>query len=564
MVGMVFGGQLLGREFRTPLPWVNGIAHYPLDNLDQESDWSFEGWAGAYSRTADRAYKNGTNTTTLARLLFCQECFRVSDSFANRGANANCPNPFVKLATVVPEFKYDEQGVVLGGRVERKINSRFRAGLRTAIPFRRISTSRIASKYACDFKGSATKLEDVVKFNRESHNGAMAQERWAFRLDILSALTNQDYPAAGQASLVNFAAPIRIDTNQAGASSTSWLEGTPGLHVKRSVDGSAPSLPCGELRQNVDGLPVLSGDGTAPAADDARAIFDTTTNYAALGGNLAAQSTLWVVPTITDDGTQDSQEANDLRARFEDRMKHLESSGNTDICKFFEENCLCFDDQSTSGVGDWQWDAYVGFEPTDWIYVNGVIGFSFPTAGSICNPGRLFLMPRGNNGHYELKLGLESGWSLLEWLAVRADASYTFAFKDEERINASFCGACVKNLGPCTVADIGWGTFHGRLAATIFYPKHLDAGFTIGYELTAKSKDTISFRNHSVKDFCGSCEKLDNCVAERCSDRLSHVIRGEFFYRHNSWYVSAGASHVFAGRNAPRESDIFARLSLEY
>lgn len=566
LVCLAVFSEAWAREFRSPLPMIRGVMQCPIEPYKEDTTWTYEGWVGAYARNSDRAYKNGTDTEPLSTILFGQECFRIVDSLANKGDGVLAPsNPFAVISALRPDFAYNENGVVVGLKIERKLNNHLRLGFRTAVPFRNIWGIPTPCSYgscAC-MQGANLTIDDVVFNDVESQDGATYKDAFAYRLDFLAALTNTDYPPNLVEPLITFTPPVQTTLNDfklGAASASPGVQPAPGVHVKRSAS-NPPALPFGATSSVVLASPIVSADGSIPAGQQQRGRFDTTTDYTPLGSSDASMSQLWVVPTFSDDGQTISNEANTLRDMVERRINDIEFDS---AAEFLTSKGICYAQTVNTGVGDWDMQMYLAYDVFEWWLARGLIGVRWPTGERIHNPNVLLKFPTGNNGHFELLLGIENYARLFDWFGVHLNADYNFVFNREEAINAAFYGSCVKNIGPCTAADIHWGYFNLKAGLTFFHPQNDCMGFDVTYDFYAKTHDRIKFKCNSLTDFFGNCSATSGETAARLTNQFGHTIRGEVFYQYKELYICGGATHVFAGKNMPRESDVYLMFKLEF
>lgn len=245
-----------------------------------------------------------------------------------------------------------------------------------------------------------------------------------------------------------------------------------------------------------------------------------------------------------------------------------------------------FESDKRCGIGDLDIDLfYEHMFCEDSMMAELVFGVRFPTAGGSDsnrsgNPYRAHL---GNGGHFEIKLGAGAAWQPLDWMGLKADAYWSFVLEASERRMATFCGSCVKNIGPCVKADVDWGYFVGRLDLNFFHPETSDINGVFGYEFYYKTEDHVNFKckelesclggryetttNAGVvtKTFVSNPRPLGKKEAEKNTERISHKIRTEASYRLCKYMdIYAGGGYVFAGQNAPREYELHAGWNVRF
>jgi hypothetical protein len=248
--------------------------------------------------------------------------------------------------------------------------------------------------------------------------------------------------------------------------------------------------------------------------------------------------------------------------------KYLAPFINENTFAWLEDRGFEFASETRSGLGDIDLDLFYEHQISqDWIG-ELFIGVRFPTGSSdnYCNsPYRPHL---GNGEHWEIKLGGMIAWQPLSWMNIKLDGKISFALEGEERRPATFCGAQVKNIGPCARADVDWLYFVGHLDFNLFHPKTDAISSVIGYEFYYKSEDNIDFKCRSMESWLGKVydstsgtwlsnpKTLDSRVAERNTEAIAHKIRLESSFRITRWFeIYCGGAYTFAGQNVPRESD---------
>jgi len=250
--------------------------------------------------------------------------------------------------------------------------------------------------------------------------------------------------------------------------------------------------------------------------------------------------------------------------------------------EFLEDAGIDFDSHTRSGLGDIDLDLF--YEHTFGSHLIGelMIGARFPTGGkaSVCTSP--YAPQLGNNNHFEVKIGGDLAWKLANWLNVKFDAYYSFVIEATEDRLATFQGAQIKNLGPCTKADVDWGYFVGRVDFTIFHPKTSDVRSSIGYEFYYKTKDDVDFKCKKLASFLGkqldtdstsatfgqfiaNCAPLDTCLAEKNTESIGHKVRGETSCQINKWFeIFLGGSFTFAGQNVFADRDAHAGFNIRF
>jgi hypothetical protein len=138
------------------------------------------------------------------------------------------------------------------------------------------------------------------------------------------------------------------------------------------------------------------------------------------------------------------------------------------------------------------------------------------------------------------------------------------ALRGHELVGAPFAGACVKNIGPCIDAEIGWSYFLGHFNLTFVPPCNPYVGFALGYEPYIKHQDHIRLEQDTARDFLGNTQTLDPRVLERKTEVISQRVITEVFYVENAYTFSAGWTYVFAGKNVPKDRDLYVGFQVSF
>ena len=133
-----------------------------------------------------------------------------------------------------------------------------------------------------------------------------------------------------------------------------------------------------------------------------------------MGTSPATQATLWVVPTIIGSGDLGTAAISPGALTIEMAFDSLISSPQGSAAVYLATYTgISFQTQRTSGPGDFLLEVYVHRDFCgcwgDW-FAEGIVGATFPTAKRDNSPNLLLLQPRGNNRHFEAKLGGFLGW----------------------------------------------------------------------------------------------------------------------------------------------------------
>lgn len=571
-------------EFRSPISVARGVMHWPLmpsynawwydmmPNDKKESKWNIHTWNATFGRCADKAYfnveknKNTRKTTSLSTLFFGKEMFRGEEIFAGGTfagrepagaisddlALVNRVNPFLCFARITPRFDYNEWGAYVGLHVDRRFGDeeKWHAGGRVSLPFKVIEIEQ----------NNTAKLEetldDVVRFRQvnQSADGQGNNLEFAARFDFLNTLISS--VGGDPIPFIRYNDDDTIDATGRRITGTSSAESNaiPAAYVIKRDDGEFPLPVFRKTPTQVNG--ELGADGSG--ADGSTLFFRTDVAYKdSLANNREAQGKLFLVPRATDGSTDIITDANgisqDLFSTMADNFLFLETAS-----EFFRVRGIDLAmHERISAVGDLETEAYVGYGRRDHWFVDCILGVRFPTGKKNKDPKRLFFQSTGHNRHFEIKLALDGGWMPREWFAFRIDASFHHAFRRTEKRAALFKGATVRNIGPTVDARVSWNYFIVHADLNFFHPHNPDLGCMIGYELFAKRKDNVDFKDcTTVTDLLGrEDQELDSDAYEVRTNSMAHKIRGELFHRWNYFEIFAGASHIIGGRNVMKETE---------
>lgn len=578
LVGLLSGlalavSPVAAREFRVPTPLERAYAfsHYPFPRPDTGDCWFVDMWGAGLYRSADRAYlnKNTTEKESLAGIFFGAPSFTLGQALVPGSFSPD--NPLLNIAVITPTFEYRERTAYFGLFVEREFgcDCNWHVGARVRLPFRDIRTELDS---CCDL--IADNIEDFARTQNEIDvdeacvNGTITNA-FAYRLDFLSQLPLVANSNAATNRFVEYARAPNDHIFIGGVDVTN-ANNSP-VHVIQRTDGTPPLFPevdsFGRRFTNnacsptpVEDLDPLNDDGSG-LANNERARFSSGINYTPLGANQANQAQLWVVPTLS--GTVAANDF-DLVAparTIQSRFNAIINSITSDIESLLAANGFSFQTQHSAGVGDLDTELYVRHDWQNWCWCNdvfaeGIFGVRFPTGRRNTTPNNALLVRPGNNRHFEIKLGGLFGGEVTNWLAIKADAWYSWALKRKENVAAPFQGATIKNVGPTIEADISWGYFVGDLDFTLMLPWTCAyTGVNVGYQAYVKTKDHVSLDVTTAVDFIGNTQPLDPDVLEIRTKQVAHTVKAEVFRQCDNWQIFAGFNHAFAGKNAPNQSD---------
>jgi hypothetical protein len=588
------GGALTvqARVITTPLPSLYGYLRYPIEYFQPKKDkddcsWAWQVGGLAYARHGDKAYPNCEVKSTdccdddmvpYSTLVFGKSAFSFAEIFVDAAVPAATvnPNPFITIATVVPDFDYHEQGVIFSADVETNFSwcdTDYRVGFAARLPVRDIQVTDICGLSELIIDGE---IADVYQQRNEVYgddgvNGPTKTNYvYAARLDFLTELNRIAIPVQ---SLVNYANAVQanqitIAEQQVGAPVD--LLNNPGIAVIGRTNGTMPTADVwGAPASQITGGTVAS-DGSG-IANDARGRFVNTANFyngatPRLENNVPAQKQLFVVPTLN--GSAAGANENTISAGALNVQSAINSSisGLPTLQNFIDINGLNFCDGRTKGVGDLDLEVYFGrnWQYCDYdIWTDLKFTVQFPTSKKLCDCKELLKQPLGNDGHYEIWGGIAGGFDPCSRLKFMADLTVAKVLSHQEKVAAPFKGATVKNIGPCINADIDWWYLVGHADLTFFACDN--CGFDVGYEIYHKGEDNIDLCVKTATDLLGNTDQpLDACVLSKYTNRTANKMRVGFFTMANDCEILGGWSYTFAGKNAPRDTDYYLSFTVNF
>lgn len=580
----ILGGTVTATEFRSPLIGDRGPMRYVFEEWEEE-DYGLKVWAAGYSRESHKAFlDHGTETHPLSALFFGKPCFTLSQAFPNAYAPLTTQNysPYLGTTKLYPDITYDEKGLSLGASFSYPIyKNKGRLGIRGRVAFKRIEIEREDSGDKSDDPMSEFLTGEVV--TRTSSTGGTAGLpatdvfARAIRMDFLESIP---YTSPDNAILeFTTAGAPRILGNDAMWDSAGML---PKGHIAAVIDSPVGTLPHSPDRllgiHESDPVPVPANlPASGGVTDGQQYVFHDTTNYSPLNihagtasDKLAAQqraSELWLT-SVHAPNTNGAPGFNEGSQPLWDVVDWALKNYQNNVYAWLLDHKFEFESETRSGISDIDLDLFYEHQFTDEFNGEAFVGIRLPTGGSdnyCCNPYRPHL---GNGNHWELRLGGLVAWQPLSWMNAKLDAYYAFALGSKEDRPAAFKGACIKNIGPCTTADVSWSYFVGNLDFNFFHPKTDAISGLLGYEFYYKTKDKIDFGCKSMESWLGqsynvttglwetNLQTLDNSVAERRTQAIAHRIRFENSFRITRWFeLYWGLAYTFAGENIPRELD---------
>ena len=595
-------------EYRSPLSLQRGVLHLALCPVEPEDLWSIVHiWGAGYCRSARKAFiacgddyycsSRGatTNTEELATLFFGKDCFRGEEAFAGGILTVPSGVPALSLSKLCPRFKYSEKGVYLGLHAQRDFcESQWHVGMRASLPIKVIDVEQVRSCGSEEVETQAQKLvvrrQEIPNAENPGGNGDDMVNANAYRMDFLSTLNFIDGKP-----LIKYG-DGSFNTEVAGEPITRYkdrgIDPAPGelsapMYVLTALDGKLsnaiiiggngsnpannPALPgTNNLAQDVKADGTLQASGVTNSSGQ-RLKFELPINYA---GGLAldreAQSKLFLIPNAEYvGGITLTPEANLVQNAIDYVLNQLDVPGVDSAINFFRNHDVdfCVSDR-TSGVGDLYFEWYGGYrnECDDW-YLDGLVGLTLPTGKRPCDMGkRIYYQSTGNNGHLELRLGLEGGYRPTCWFGIRTFLSFNRVMNRTEWRAPYFEKARVRNIpaGEPIATNVAWNYLWGSIDFNFFHPDCPDCGFVIGYEGYAKGKDKLCFCSSTAKDFLGNINRLDECLATSKTDVRTHKIRCEFFHRVGYCEYFIGGYGVIAGRYAMKEASFNAGVAIYF
>lgn len=578
------------REIRSPLLRDDpGYRLMPLEFITDKK-WAVSAWIEPFKRTSTDAlcdYERNCCTFNtkcpLSSIIFGKGTFTGAEAFSPQSATPpvttvgygtnrtiSC-NPLLFSSQLKPCLTFIDRGVMFALQIARRINDCWSIGARGSVPYRNfeITYPSCCSDTTSIFGGQTTK--NVACTKRETINGVPVTS-YAYRLDFLSSLAIGCTSPQNQVPVVDYANalfvnnPITIsneNVTDAIALPVNARNPISVIHSNAKPNGQL-ALPLAQAQA----LPALPGDGNTALY---RARFVDGTSYIPLGYDAATQGELWVVPSV---GTTDLVPA---ALVIRDQIEAIIESNGQSTEEFFANCGDCFAPQAKRGVGDTQTELFVRYQPTDELYVEGLVGLRFPTGRRICNPNNVFLWPTGNNGHYEYRLGGYLGYQPSANFMLNVSSYYTWVGKREECVLAAYNGATIKNIGgPIVPADIKWSYYLGSIDAIFMRTcRGGILGLDVGYELYNKQHDTVCFKQATAVDCLGNTSALSRCVLEKRTHVVSNKIRTTVFFDTSrdldnidcckpKWSIFGGYDVVVSGKNIPRERGPHAGIMVMY
>jgi hypothetical protein len=568
VAGLLGTVSLMGVVIQTPLPFESYFRNqlYTLAKYSDEHCWHIDALFGGYSRSADTAFGArcdhcSHNQGALTTLFFNEPCFTAAQVFAP-SSPPSPNNPFLNTL-LCPRLRYTDSGVVMMVSADYHVDRHWDIGIRAQLPVRKIKVKRLQSPGTGSSIFGGESIVDVARFDTETVDG-VSVDSFAFRLDFLSKIAVDCQQPGLSIPFVNYrnsAFPITpITMFNLDVTDNPALDNLPlGPDNRNAVtilqSNGIPPEPFGVAQSAVQGLPALSGDGTS-LTPGGRARFVATNNYTALGANQTLESQMWVVPTVDVPNDALVSRAQIIDTQVQRLLTCIASSAED----FFTQCAgTSFDCQEQTGFGDLDSDLFARYNWCDAFLTEGFVGVRFPT-GKKTEFNKVFLLPLGNNGHTEIKIGAHIRWQPCDWFIFNADALFARALPHTERVAATFRGALIKSLGLPACAKISWSYVEAHLDATgyIWRSECFESSLHLGYELYRKWKDHVCFNTQSATDCLGSVQLLDASVLADNTQGLSHKVYGDLCVGcyPTSWAalrLFGGFNVIVAGQSVPKE-----------
>jgi hypothetical protein len=554
---------VLNAEFRTPFIFGRfGQANYHSKFAkEDDSGWGLDLWTTGYSRNARDTFKDthGMSTESLAGILFGKESFRLEEanesgimlaaSTVDASKNLYTNNPWIRVSTIKPKIDYYEKGFMFGLNIGNTCSEgKFHYGLRANIPLRSIEVENDLINYG-------EILEDVYRIRTEDDDTF-----WVARFDYLDAVFNNSKKAFGYDSTLRVMKLI-------GQANTFGVYGTQdGVYPssKEALSSTAASL-----------TNELSSDGTLAAG--AKASFAANVNYTSV-----VDPTTGAVGAVSDLGKNRSVQKklfvfkhnDEATATIKTGLDKVAANVDVSVKSFLDRQNISFGTQRKVGIGDTDAMLYFGYEFTDNLYGELILGGKIPTAKKNETPYELLLPTLGNNGHFELMVGSQWRIDIAKWLNLDFDGSFNLALNATEKRAPAFKNALIKNIcDPDSVVDakINWYYLNGNAKLTFFHPDNECLGGTVGYGFYYKAKDKVAFADKTVeygKNFLDAgtdtTYNLSNDVLALRTNQISHKVKFEIFNYFEQFELFLGGAQTIAGKNAPKDSDWHLGIRVEF
>lgn len=609
-------------QIASPLLSERGAVRYVMHQEHPES-WSLNVWSGVYSKESHKAFRaSGNKTQELSALFFNKSDFRAREMHpgATMPLNSENYNPYAQVSQLSPRVEYQEKGSILGARWDIPVfEEQGRLFIRAVAPFREIQLQRNDEAIPAGVQAQNLVAETIFQDAKTNGANPVVVTGYAWRLDLLEALVNNNNdrqsivqwdgtpPSASgtDRSHMNLGPSQNIRQGDSAA----FLEAAPYSYLAPAALATLPASflvsPEGIIpSQSISYLATLqSGDiaatlgilQTAPQDRGATRYYIPTagTNLYTGMSEAAATSipdalnrantkaTLWITPNSLLDGNFNGAA---WKAVIAQTNASLAAYGQNQY-EWLLERGYEFETKKRTGLGDVDIDLGYEHRFSNELVGELALGVRLPMSGKTKYTGNPYTPLLGNNGHLEIKAEGMIAWQPYEWMNLKADTYYSWVVKATEQKMATFKGSTLRNIGPRADADVSWGYFVFRLDATFFHLQDKNLSGVVGYELYAKSRDHVAYKNSSMTSWLGRAwvagaqdangttggsfvanpQLLDNAAASLNTNRVSHKIRTETSWRPNDYIeFFGGAAFTIAGVNAPVETDFHLGMNVNF
>jgi hypothetical protein len=548
-----------------------GYIHWPLKPIedtwwfaamgaeDDGCDWLLQKWASVYSRTAGKAFfdvthpnSNTIQKTSLAQIVFGSSSFTASQ--ASVGGVVNNPvllaqtDPLLGSAALTPNFDISDTGLNWGAHFEYSMDDEdeWAVGVSVMIPFKVIEVNSLTDANSQLEETVGDMFQGIIIEGSTTGIPATEQVDIAIRMDFLRSIAF-DEVTTGMNPLLYLDSLGVLRLGGQSISTTSLTSATEQAYFMPETLGTFPAIPYRKQHVQATGALPAAGGGV----ENAVLIAINGAGYATLFADQAAMSELFMVLRASD--TNPNQLTSQAQSISERILKNVALSNLSDLSAVNYLAAQGLDlaaNERVAGIGDLDMELYLRYNPCQEWYFKGSVGATAPTGTrrKEANALHVYRMETGNNGHWEIGAYAIGAWRPVNCFGLSISGSAHHVFGRDEWMPASFQGATVKNLGPAVEGNMSWDYFTFSTNFSFYHPQNCDLGCVFGYQLWAKTKDSIKYTATMGTDFLGQTNQiLDPTVAEQYTDAMSHKFRLEIFHRWNFFELFGGASRVFAG-----------------
>jgi hypothetical protein len=217
------------------------------------------------------------------------------------------------------------------------------------------------------------------------------------------------------------------------------------------------------------------------------------------------------------------------------------------------------------GLGDLDVELGVG---STWLcgdlLTDLLLGVVVPTGSMIDQSKNYLAMPLGNNGHYEVRAGLQGTYDFNDWASLSAYGSYSWGLPAYEDLIPSFKGATAFGLIPSlTKAEVSWQQL--LINADIMMYPYYCCGVDFGYQFLWKREDKFCKCSVTTNNGIDYQQTIDFDVMKPYSKRIAHKLKMSLFCdASDSCQLSMGLTQVIGGKNVAIEKDYFISLMVVF